>query len=84
MLITEDAPEAKSTPMNPTEVVLTADAGWYAAPDEPGLERYWSGSAWSEDRRPLADATSGGIIAAIGRAISRRLHHPTGPSAARV
>jgi hypothetical protein len=26
-------------------------AGWYADPENPGTERYWSGSAWGSDRR---------------------------------
>src|SRR5947209_506869 len=31
-----------------------AAAGWY--PEQPGFERYWDGSAWTDDRRPVAGA----------------------------
>lgn len=34
-------------------------AGWYTAPGEPGLERYWTGDAWGDDRRPAAPARPG-------------------------
>ena len=27
-------------------------AGWYPDVERPGGERYWNGSAWTEDRRP--------------------------------
>ncbi len=27
-------------------------AGWYPDAERPGGERYWNGSAWTEDRRP--------------------------------
>lgn len=26
--------------------------GWYPAPGEAGLERYWDGLGWTDDRRP--------------------------------
>ena len=28
--------------------------GWYPYSAEPGTERYWTGSAWSEQQRPIA------------------------------
>ena len=28
-------------------------AGWYQFPDTPGFERYWSGTAWTADTRPV-------------------------------
>jgi hypothetical protein len=32
-------------------------AGWYPDAERPGGERYWNGSAWTEDRRPAGQAT---------------------------
>ncbi|MDC7121975.1 DUF2510 domain-containing protein [Cellulomonas fimi] len=32
---------------------MSARAGWYAVPAEPGTMRYWDGSAWTEHRQPL-------------------------------
>lgn len=32
-------------------------AGWYPDAERPGGERYWNGSAWTEDRRPGGQAT---------------------------
>jgi hypothetical protein len=26
--------------------------GWYADPEQPAMQRYWDGTAWSEQRRP--------------------------------
>jgi uncharacterized protein (AIM24 family) len=38
-----------------------APAGWY--PDsEAGYERYWDGSTWTDDRRPVAQAAGGGGV----------------------
>lgn len=34
-----------------------AAAGWY--PEQPGFERYWDGSAWTDDRRAVAGAAGG-------------------------
>ena len=31
---------------------MAAQAGWYEAPGEPGMLRYWSGDAWTESRQP--------------------------------
>lgn len=31
-------------------------AGWYPDPERAGQDRYWNGTAWSEDRRPSAPA----------------------------
>jgi uncharacterized membrane protein YoaK (UPF0700 family) len=33
---------------------VTAAAGWYPDPAQPGAERFWSGSDWTDDRRPVA------------------------------
>jgi hypothetical protein len=27
-------------------------SGWYTDPEQPGFERFWSGTEWSEQRRP--------------------------------
>ncbi|NKY41392.1 DUF2510 domain-containing protein, partial [Cellulomonas septica] len=32
---------------------MSARAGWYAVPAEPGTMRYWDGAAWTEHRQPL-------------------------------
>ena len=32
---------------------MATQAGWYNAPGEPGLLRYWSGEAWTEHRQPV-------------------------------
>lgn len=29
--------------------------GWYADPEQYGMQRYWDGTAWSEQRRPAPD-----------------------------
>lgn len=31
-------------------------AGWYPDAERPGGERYWNGSAWTDDRRPAGQA----------------------------
>jgi len=31
-------------------------AGWYPDAERPGGERYWNGTAWTEDRRPAGQA----------------------------
>lgn len=42
-------------------------AGWYTDPEDAGLNRYWTGSKWTEDRTPaiappsLAPATQPGV-----------------------
>src|SRR5262245_5508316 len=28
-------------------------AGWYPDPESPRMARYWDGSRWTDDRRPL-------------------------------
>lgn len=30
----------------------SADPGWYMLPGDPGTERYWNGTAWTEHHRP--------------------------------
>jgi hypothetical protein len=32
---------------------MAGQAGWYRAPGEDGLLRYWNGSAWTEHRQPV-------------------------------
>ena len=34
--------------------VESAPASWYDDPDQPGAERYWDGSSWTDRRRPKA------------------------------
>lgn len=43
---------------------MSARAGWYAVPAEPGTMRYWDGSAWTEHRQPLPPAAGSVPIAA--------------------
>jgi hypothetical protein len=31
----------------------SAPMGWYTDPDRPGMQRYWDGTSWTEDRVPL-------------------------------
>ena len=35
---------------------MTTPAGWYPANDQPGAERYWDGTAWTEQIRSIAGA----------------------------
>lgn len=32
--------------------MTTASAGWHPDPQTPGMDRYWSGSEWTDERRP--------------------------------
>ena len=32
---------------------MTTPAGWYPANNEPGLERFWDGSQWTDQARPV-------------------------------
>ena len=41
-----------------------APAGWYA--EQPGYERYWDGSTWTDDRRPVPAGDGGSASAAFG------------------
>ncbi len=34
-----------------------APMGWYDDPTQPGTQRFWDGTAWTEDRRPSTQAT---------------------------
>ena len=43
-------------------------AGWYADPDQPGHERYWDGSQWTEHSQPIP--AEGAAPAAPGTAPS--------------
>lgn len=49
---------------------MSARAGWYAVPAEPGTMRYWDGSAWTEHRQPLPPAAGSVPIAAPAPAAS--------------
>jgi hypothetical protein len=31
----------------------SAPMGWYTDPDRPGMQRFWDGTWWTEDRAPL-------------------------------
>ena len=33
-------------------------AGWYPDPEQPGMNRYWDGSAWTDRRQPIPDAVA--------------------------
>lgn len=33
---------------------MTTPAGWYPDPDDPGQQRWWDGTAWTEDRAPVS------------------------------
>jgi uncharacterized RDD family membrane protein YckC len=34
----------------------TTPAGWYPDPEQPGQQRYWDGTAWTENRAPMVPA----------------------------
>lgn len=40
--------------MTQVPVQPTTPPGWYADPSNPGLTRYWNGSAWTEQTAPVA------------------------------
>lgn len=37
---------------------MSTPAGWYDDPQSPGQQRYWDGTAWTEQRQPGAPAAS--------------------------
>lgn len=39
--------------------------GWYPAPQEPGFERQWDGSTWTDERRPAEPAQQGSVAALV-------------------
>lgn len=41
-----------------TPPVAGGPPGWYDDPEAPGLERYWTGSAWHAEMPPRAKPTS--------------------------
>jgi hypothetical protein len=41
-------------------------AGWYPDPTQPGTQRYWDGSQWTEHRAPLSPAPASAPPAATG------------------
>lgn len=43
---------AAGSQSGPPAPVSATPAGWYPAPDEPGTQRYWDGSSWTEHRAP--------------------------------
>lgn len=40
----------------------TPPSGWYSDPSQPGAERYWDGSSWTEATRPLPTASSAAVV----------------------
>lgn len=45
--------------------------GWYPAPGEPGFERQWDGTTWTDERRPVAPGSTGpGGLAIAGFVLS--------------
>ena len=44
--------------------MMAGQAGWYNAPGEAGLLRYWNGSAWTEHRQPVPDAVPDAVESA--------------------
>ena len=44
--------------------------GWYADPEFPGSDRYWDGSAWSDQRRPSQAPGAGAPPSSNGFAIT--------------
>lgn len=40
-----------------TSPTPTTPAGWYAASDRPGEQRYWDGTAWTDAYQPAAPPT---------------------------
>jgi uncharacterized RDD family membrane protein YckC len=34
----------------------TTPAGWYPDPEQPGQQRYWDGTSWTENRAPIVPA----------------------------
>jgi Protein of unknown function (DUF2510) len=44
--------------------VNQAAPGWYPDPQQPGSQRYWDGSAWTDQRAPLAAAPLPPVVVA--------------------
>lgn len=40
---------------------MTTPAGWYPDTEVPGGQRYWDGSAWSDQRRPIAPTEAAAV-----------------------
>lgn len=36
---------------------VESEGGWYEDPGQPGSQRYWDGTAWTEHRRPAPELT---------------------------
>lgn len=55
-------------------------SGWYPSPGEPGWQRYWDGSAWTETRAPLYAAPYPPLVGAAWvetgpQALDKASHH---------
>ena len=48
--------QPSTTPLSTPPVSQVAAAGWFADANNPGHERYWDGSSWTEQRRPAPSA----------------------------
>jgi hypothetical protein len=46
----------------PEQVGSATPPGWYSDPQAPGMQRYWDGSQWTENRAPVAHAGAGGGV----------------------
>ena len=42
---------------------MAGQAGWYHAPGEAGLLRYWNGTVWTTHRQPMPDTAAGASVA---------------------
>ena len=40
---------------------MAGQAGWYPAPGEAGLVRYWSGTEWTEHRQPMPETAPSAV-----------------------
>lgn len=47
-----------SSPHATTLTRMEQSPGWYPAPDQPGMERWWAGSMWTDDVRPAPAPTA--------------------------
>ena len=49
---------ATSSLVNPTGPDPTTPAGWYDDPEQPAMQRYWDGDAWTDRRQPKVPSTA--------------------------
>lgn len=54
-------------------------AGWYPDPDQPVTQRYWDGSAWTEQRAPLQSGGVGTGVVVGGLCVAGVLVGSIGP-----